>query len=541
MVDISKLQSWKSKFTKVEEPKSEPMPEQIVETKLESQVEVKQEIRQEVKEKLVETPLELKKTFVSLRHHDEYSVKQALGKTTEAMEVIKKNGLTHFAVTNYGEVSGWVNQYFTCVDNGIIPILGIEMFVNNFKVTFSEKDKKSITVVEHFGIGDVWKKNISDVPLSDRDKINANSNIVFLARNLTGYYNIIKCHNESQINGFFTKPRISEDYFSKHGEGIICILPFLNSEVFEMIVGDKQDQALKKIECYRKIFDGVYLEIGIVESDRFIEYNNKVVEFAEKNNIPCIISINSHYLKADESDTYSMLLKMGEDINVEELPGMYYKTYQEIEFLFETKFKNEIFTSAIFEKAMSNIQVILSNLSKIQLDTSPKLPKFENAEVLIREKSYAGLKLKKRDGEQKYIDRLEYELNNIIRAGFADYFLFLEDIVVFCRKNDVIVGPGRGCFKPLSRVKMSDGLYKFIADVRKGNKIISGKGNIREVEQVFEYDVDEEMVDIELDDGRIIPCTLDHEIKVLRSGEQVWIKARDIVEGETIIEIKDII
>jgi hypothetical protein len=221
-------------------------------------------------------------------------------------------------------------------------------------------------------------------------------------------------------------------------------------------------------------------------------------------------------------------------------PGMHLRSLEDVQELYEQVYKSEAFPQEVFDAGVENVKGICSRITPLEVDRSPKMPKFPNANEEIRRKAFAGLKKLHLDGKQNYVDRLEYELDNVIRAGFADYFLFLEDMIAWCRKNDVLVGPGRGCFKPETRVRMADGMFKSICDVKAGDMVMSGSGKEREVEQQFVYDVDEETIEIELEDGRTVECTLDHKFKVNREGEHVWVQAKDLLEDDELVELVDV-
>ena len=115
--------------------------------------------------------------------------------------------------------------------------------------------------------------------------------------------------------------------------------------------------------------------------------------------------------------------------------------------------KSVIFTKRAFEEALDNALTLAASFKTLAIDTSPKMPKFPNCQEIIKQKAFEGLEIcyakstvrhKKIADKQAYVDRLEYELDNVIRAGFGDYFLFLEDMCSWCHQNGVLLGPGRG-------------------------------------------------------------------------------------------------
>ena len=84
---------------------------------------------------------------------------------------------------------------------------------------------------------------------------------------------------------------------------------------------------------------------------------------------------------------------------------------------------------------------------------------------------------------------------------------------------------------------MGDGFYKYIEDVKPGDKVVSGFGAIRNVDDVYSYDVDEEIVELELNDGRKIRCTPDHQIRIIRNNVEQWEEAQNILEDDEIMEL----
>jgi len=338
-------------------------------------------------------------------------------------------------------------------------------------------------------------------------------------------------------------PTIDEQELKKYGKDVLCILNTPLSEVGGYIFNEMFEKAYDKYNKYKSVFNEVYVDLPIMDEQDYVEINNNVIKFSQKYNVPTIISCNSHYINKEDEDTYNILKIIQKNkrnitnYDIDTCNGMYYRSLDDMKEVYERLYKSEIFTDEVWNDGLQNVHNILSDIQTLELDTSPKMPSIENAQAIMREKAFEGLKNLKLANKQNYIDRLEYELDNVIRAGFSDYFLFLEDVCNWCHNNGVLIGPGRGCFTPFMRVLMGDGFYKFIADVKKGDIVISGDGNKREVLELFEYDINEEIIDIELDDGRIISCTLEHKIKVLRNNKEEWIEAQNLVEGDDIVEI----
>ena len=91
--------------------------------------------------------------------------------------------------------------------------------------------------------------------------------------------------------------------------------------------------------------------------------------------------------------------------------------------------------------------------------------------------------------------------------GFVDYFLIYEDIIRYCKEADISVGPGRGCFTPDNIVRLADNKKKLINEIKKGDKVKGHTEEEKEVLTTFEYDCDEEITNLQTDNGKQIKCT----------------------------------
>ena len=109
-------------------------------------------------------------------------------------------------------------------------------------------------------------------------------------------------------------------------------------------------------------------------------------------------------------------------------------------------------------------------------------------------------------------------------------------MIQFCKRKNIPVGPGRGCFLPNNKVFTNKG-YKNIQDITTKDMVLSHDGTFNNVENLLCYDIDEEIIEIEFENGKRISCTLDHEIFVERSGVKKWIEAKYIVENDKIVKI----
>ena len=369
--------------------------------------------------------------FVDFGRKTQYSVKNAMGDTKGMIPMLKELGQKWFAVSDYGECSGWVNQYFSCVKNGIVPILGMETFVNNYR--FDESDPKAV-IVRKSGEYDSWEKNESEVDDEELDWSQIDFPMDIFARTLEGYTNIICIHNESQINGVANRPRVADGFLKEHGKGVVALMPTPYSEISSHIFNREYGAALKKYEFYKSIFDAVYIEVPIIEDEGYRKINEDVVAFCKKYDVPMVPVINAHYNSVDDEEAFPIFKRCG-DIRggmyyeVDYAPHMHTKTAEQVWETFKKFHESKVFTEEVMMDLMMTLGALCLSFKTLDLDTSPKTPHFENSEERLREHAWNGFKKYGFDkmGDE-YRERLEFELKNIVGAGFADYFLLIEQM-----------------------------------------------------------------------------------------------------------------
>ena len=363
----------------------------------------------------------------------EYSIRYAHGNMKSTLPLLKQRNQKYFAVSDYCEISCWPSQYFKCKQNNIIPILGIQIFVNNYKF---QKEQEEYYLTK---IGE-WKKKLNEVCDDQKDNSTLDYSLSLFAKTMEGYYNIIQIHNDAQINGFDKKPKTNEQFLKTHGKGIIALLPNPYSEVCSLVYNGFEEQAYNVYKRYQEIFDEVYITIPILQDEDYKVLNSEIIRFSQVHNIKLIPVINSHYNDKEDYEVFQTFRKIskirtGVSYDVDLCKGMYYKTLDQIKETWQKYQKSDIFNEKKYDEIFNNYNALLSKFTMLQLDTSVKLPKIKDGEKILRQKSFEGLKRKGLDGNPEYIQRLQYELQSVVIAGFSDYFLFLEDLYRWYREQ----------------------------------------------------------------------------------------------------------
>lgn len=195
----------------------------------------------------------------------------------------------------------------------------------------------------------------------------------------------------------------------------------------------------------------------------------------------------------------------------------------------------------------SNHKEIFSKIEEFDILSQPKLPRFTCPDGLseieyLKNLCREGWKrvlipsgvLNSDEQKEIYKQRVLHELDVIERANLAGYFLIVQDYVNEFRNRGYLVGPSRGCFLPDTRVKMSDSTYCPIGSINIGDLIIDANGDKQKVYNKLEYNIDEEIIELELENNKIIRCTKDHKFLTTNRG---WVEAQNLETSDILKEV----
>lgn len=361
----------------------------------------------------------MEKKFTHLHVHTEYSLLDGFSRVKTLVKRAKEKGMTAVAITDHGCMFGAIDFYKAAKAEGIKPIIGCEVYTAPRKLT--DKD-----------------------PNYDKHQ----GHLVLLAKDMTGYKNLIKIVSKSYVDGFYYKPRTDMDELKKHSQGLIALSACLAGDVPRAIMNGNYDKARKLAMEYRDIFGNgnYYLEIqdhGLPEQK---QVNTEVVRLSRELNIPLVATNDVHYVDKDDAKIQDILMclqmqKTIDDENRMKFPSdeFYLKSREEMEQLFPE-----------LEEALDNTNEIAERCNVEFEFHKYHLPRYDVPEGYttngyFRELCQKGLV--ERYGEdcpEEYKERLEYELNTIENMGYVEYFLIVWDFINFAKQNNIMVGPGRG-------------------------------------------------------------------------------------------------
>ncbi len=358
--------------------------------------------------------------FTHLHIHSHYSLLDGLTKIDELIKRIKETGMDSVALTDHGVMYGSLEFYQKAKKAGIKPILGVEAYV---------------------------------APKSRLDR-DANDekyyHLILLAKDLTGWKNLIKLVSRANLEGYYYKPRMDKEILREHHEGLIALSACLGGEVDQALLAGKFEEAKRIALEHEDIFGkgNYFLEI---QKHPHIDDSEKVeadiLRLSKETGIPLVATQDSHYPRKEDSHYHDILLaiqtgnKLSDDDRLSlKADDFSLASPEEMELKFA--FAPEAIENTAKIAEMCNVEL---ELGKTLLPNFPK-PEGKTANEYLRElieerlpNRYPGDKL-----TPTVRERVEYEFGVIEKTGFADYFLIVQDLINWAKNHGISVGPGRG-------------------------------------------------------------------------------------------------
>lgn len=360
-----------------------------------------------------------KSKFVHLHVHTQYSLLDGACRLDELLDYAEKNNMPACAITDHGNMFGAIDFYQKAVARGIKPIIGAEVYV----APESRFDKTS------HGIR------------------GASYHLILLAKNLTGYRNLMEIVSLGYLEGFYYKPRVDKEVLERCAKGLIASSACLKGEIQHLLLQGQKSQAIESAKAYESIFGkgNFYLELQDNQIQDQYKVNKQLVELSKKLDIPMVATSDVHYLRRDDARAHDALLCIQTQSTLDEPNRMKFSSDQ-------MYFK----TSEEMAESFGDVPGALSNTLKIaeqcslELDFSKlHLPKFdppegENKEVFFEKLLKEGIKNRYPEITAEIQSRLQHEVKIIKDSGYVSYFLIVWDFIRHARNKGIPVGPGRG-------------------------------------------------------------------------------------------------
>ena len=327
------------------------------------------------------------------------------------VKLAKEHGQTAIGLTDHGVMYGAIDFYTACKKNGIKPIIGVEAYVAN-------------------------RSRLQKEPQID----NKRYHLTLLAKDITGYQNLIKLTTSAHLEGFYYKPRVDKELLRTHAEGLICLSGCPGSELGRAIQHGDKEKAEAIVLEYQTIFgpENYYLEImNHPDVDFFEDWKNNIVGLSKKFNIPLVATQDSHYLRKDDAVAHKTLVAISTHSDVSD-PAIF-SGKGEYHFL-STEEAIERFKD--FPEAVENTQKIADRCN-VELTLGKFIfPDFalepgKTADQMLDELTKKGTVERDLENNPEVETRRQYELDIIKDKNYAPYFLVVADLLRFAHESQI--------------------------------------------------------------------------------------------------------
>ena len=368
--------------------------------------------------------------FVHLHVHTEYSMLDGAAKISELVAEVARQEMPAIAMTDHGNVFGAFEFHKSAKSAGVKPIIGIEAYV----APESRFDKRRVK----------WAEGGQD----DVSGGGAYTHMTLLAENNQGLSNLFKLSSLASLEGFYYKPRVDRELLSKYSKGIIATTGCAGGEIQTRLRMGAYKEALKAASEYRDIFgpENFYLEI----MDHSIEIEQRafadLIKLGKELNLPQLATNDLHYTHHDDAAAHEVLLCIQSGSTMAD-PKRF--KFENSEFYLKSPAQmREIFKD--FKQACDNTLLIAERCETTMREGENLLPQFpvptgQSEDSWLIKLANDGLATKMGTSiPTEYQDRLNFELEVMIKMGFPGYFLVVADLCDHARKVGIRVGPGRG-------------------------------------------------------------------------------------------------
>ena len=362
--------------------------------------------------------------FVHLHVHTEYSLLDGACKVKELVSYCVKNGIKAIAITDHGNMYATLQFAEQCRKNNIQAIIGCEMYMT-----------RDLRVKDH---------------TSDFE------HLILLAKNKTGYKNLVKLDSIAFVDGFYYKPRIDYKTLREHSEGLVCLSACLAGRIPKLLLrGDYAGARQTALELKDIFGEDFYIELqdhGLPEQRRILPL---LLQLSKELDIPPVATNDVHYIRKEDWEMQDVLMCIQMKKTVDDPKRMKFDT-QEF-YLKSAREMEELFSYV--PEAISNTLVIAQKCAE-----EPCFDLKDNGDP-IKDKSlipgytpedgsdpkdyltrltWEGLKRRYGEITEAVKKRADYELGIILGMGFAEYYLIVMDFIQWSKDRGIPVGPGRG-------------------------------------------------------------------------------------------------
>lgn len=410
--------------------------------------------------------IRLMQPFIHLHVHTQFSVLDGQASVSALVDKAIADGMPGLAITDHGNMFG-IKEFYNYVNkkNGKIKD----------EIKTAEKTQKE---AEEAGDADTAKQQeeiiaglkkkifkpifgcemyVALKSLHEHvDKKDTGRHLIVLAKNETGYHNLIKIVSQAWTEGFYSHPRTDKEALAKHHEGLIVCSACLGGEIPRLIQAGELEEAERQVKWFKDTFgDDYYIELQRHKTDKpganrqtyevQESVNPELIRLARKFDIKIIATNDVHFVNESDAEAHDRLICVSTNKNLTDPARM---RYTKQEWMKTQAEMNEVWSD--LPEALTNTLEILDKVVPYSIDHKPILPNFPlpdgftNNDDYLRYLTYEGAKRRWGTLDEVHIERLDFELDTIKNMGFPGYFLIVQDFIRAGRERGVSIGPGRG-------------------------------------------------------------------------------------------------
>ncbi|MBQ2199594.1 MAG: PHP domain-containing protein, partial [Bacteroidaceae bacterium] len=312
--------------------------------------------------------------FVHLHVHTQYSILDGQASISKLVDKAIANGMKGMAVTDHGNMFG-IKEFFN--------------YVKKLKGKNKELDFKPIFGCEVYCARRGKEKKESKID-------SGGWHLILLAKNATGYHNLIKIVSRAWVDGFYMRPRTDHADLEKYHEGIICCSACIAGEVPSYIRSEQIDKAEESIQWFKNLYgDDYYLELQRHEVKDPMQRANRetfpiqqqinrvLIQLAAKYDVKLVCTNDVHFVDEENAEAHDRLICLSTGKELDDPSRMLYSKQE----WFKTKEEmNEIFADV--PEALSNTLEVLSKVEAYDIDHAPIMPNFDIPESFGTEEEY---------------------------------------------------------------------------------------------------------------------------------------------------------
>jgi len=327
------------------------------------------------------------------------------------MERTKELGMDSLAITDHGVMYGAIQFYLAAKEAGIKPIIGCEVYIApNSRFSRNAADKN------HF-------------------------HLILLAKNQTGYHNLIQLTTEAHLEGFYYRPRVDKELLEQYHHGLIALSACVAGEVPNLIREGRHEEAREAALWYKQTFGDFYLEIQRHPIPELESINQALISMGDELGIPLVATNDVHYINQEDASSHDLLLCIGTNSSIHDEKRM--KMAGDFFYLNSPQEMAELYHD--IPQAVENTERI-SQMCHLELEFGRlhlpeiELPEGKKADQFLADLCYQGLHQCYPHPTPEIEQRLSYELEVIKKTQFANYFLVVWDLISFARKQNILFG-----------------------------------------------------------------------------------------------------